>query len=512
MAVLTSREAIKQDVLKELAPRDEALAKLPVPLRATGTGSTTTLIDTKLGRGTTQANRYDGRDIEVLTNVTVGPAVTIAFVDGGAGADTITDSNNGLALVLTGDTIQVSGSTSNDGDYLVATGAVAGTITLATGVLTTEAAGATVTITVIAIAAVDDAGFNGTSTVTYSPTIATAPLAGAKYLMYPLGLGPERLEAAIGDVLRETVGPHVYFPSLVADPDLTLYVDYVAATAAGAIVSVSSPTTEEYVTTSSGVFMGEKAVHIVAAGASDGFETANFSVTDTEILLVSVFIWVNVETSGVDVILYNTTGSAALKTVNVDEPAWTEVRFTQAVGSGVEQCKLQFLSQANLDDFYVSAPIIVQSTSMHSYDMPSWFTYPGQVAGFRYLDAGPASSSGSTSGDVFIPLGRQPRADHAPGSILDARGVHQVKLGGMIPADNRPVYVEVMREFDELLTNAATTPADRQYLRNAVVARILDRWGDKDARKWQRRASARAEMLGYNPREMRIEPNPTTVV
>jgi hypothetical protein len=82
----------------------------------------------------------------------------------------------------------------------------------------------------------------------------------------------------------------------------------------------------------------------------------------------------------------------------------------------------------------------------------------------------------------------------------------------MIPADNRPVYLVVMRQFDELLTNAATTPADRQFMRDRVVARILDRWGDGDARKWQRRAKSRAEVLGYNPSAIRIEPNPPVTV
>jgi hypothetical protein len=510
MPILTSRETIKQDVIGALAPRDEALAKLPVPLRTTGGGSTTTLVDTKLGRGTTQANRYDGRDIELLVPIlTVGPGTGIAFVDGGAGNDTITDTGTGLAGILAGAIVSVSGSGLNDGEYLV-TASAAGTLTLSPGVLTTEAAGASVTLSVVEIAAVDDLGFNGTSTVTFSPAVSTTPPIATKYFLYPLGLSPELLGQTISDVLRETVGPHVHFPSLVADPDLTLYPNYVAAVVGGAIATVSSPTTNDYVVTSSGVFMGERAVHIIADGADEGFETANFSVTDTETLLVSVFVWVNV--GSMDVVLWDSTGGAVLKTVIPDEPAWTEVRFAQAVGSGVEQCKLQFLSNANLDDFYVSAPMIVQSTRQRSYDMPSWLTYPGQVGGFRYLDTGPASGAGASPGDMYIPLGVQPRADHAPGSILDARGVHQVKLGGLIPADNRPVYLVAMRQFDDIITNAATTPADRQFMRDRVVARILDRWGDGDARRWQRRAQSRAEVLGYNPSSIRIEPNPVTTV
>lgn len=57
----------------------------------------------------------------------------------------IADTGNGLAQFLTGDTIWVRGSASNDGAYTVATGGVAGEI-VTVEALVNEAAGATVTI------------------------------------------------------------------------------------------------------------------------------------------------------------------------------------------------------------------------------------------------------------------------------------------------------------------------------------------------------------------------------
>ena len=97
-----------------------------------------------------------------------GPATTIAFVDGGAGADTITDTGNGLAIFATGDLIVVSGSASNDGTYAVVS-AVAGTITLASGTLTAESAGASVTITRAARVRLDSGVAGGYMNL--SPTI-----------------------------------------------------------------------------------------------------------------------------------------------------------------------------------------------------------------------------------------------------------------------------------------------------------------------------------------------------
>lgn len=62
-----------------------------------------------------------------------------------SGTKTIADTGKGLARFQTGDRIQVSGSTSNDGFYTVATGNVAASIVVSES-LTTEAAGDTVTV------------------------------------------------------------------------------------------------------------------------------------------------------------------------------------------------------------------------------------------------------------------------------------------------------------------------------------------------------------------------------
>lgn len=69
-------------------------------------------------------------------------APTIAFV---SATKKIIDTSNGLITVLTGDTIVIWGSVSNNGVYTVATGGVAGEI-VTTEALLDEAAGAYVTI------------------------------------------------------------------------------------------------------------------------------------------------------------------------------------------------------------------------------------------------------------------------------------------------------------------------------------------------------------------------------
>lgn len=85
------------------------------------------------------------------TTITLQGTLTgtgIAFVDGGASPDTITDSGNGFVTAgfAAGDVITVSGTTNNNRTYTIATVA-AGTLTLIPDdIVTTEAAGASVTV------------------------------------------------------------------------------------------------------------------------------------------------------------------------------------------------------------------------------------------------------------------------------------------------------------------------------------------------------------------------------
>tara|TARA_R110000744_G_scaffold355700_1_gene462284 strand:- start:381 stop:1085 length:705 start_codon:yes stop_codon:yes gene_type:complete len=71
----------------------------------------------------------------------------IAFVDGGGSPDTITDTGTGFVTAgfASTDKIRVIGSASNDGDYQL-TNAAAGTLTMATALLTAETASESVTI------------------------------------------------------------------------------------------------------------------------------------------------------------------------------------------------------------------------------------------------------------------------------------------------------------------------------------------------------------------------------
>jgi hypothetical protein len=74
-----------------------------------------------------------------------GDPTTLAFVDGGGSSDTITDSASGFVTdgFKTGDLISITGATTagNNLDGVELTGAVAGTLTMATGTVAAAEAG-----------------------------------------------------------------------------------------------------------------------------------------------------------------------------------------------------------------------------------------------------------------------------------------------------------------------------------------------------------------------------------
>ena len=82
---MATRITLKQRIARILNRSDEVVAMLPVPLATTTiAGSTTTLRDTALARGTTATGRYDHRAVEITELVTNGPAIgEVAVVTNG---------------------------------------------------------------------------------------------------------------------------------------------------------------------------------------------------------------------------------------------------------------------------------------------------------------------------------------------------------------------------------------------------------------------------------------------
>lgn len=500
---MPTRLQIKLDVVRVLKMRDEALANLPVPLVATAAGSTTTIIDAKLGRGTLQTNRYDGRSIELTDQVA---SVTISSSSVANPTVITTATNHGLT---TGDTVTISGHISVtpdiNGEHVVTVTADT-TFTIAVNV-TDGGTGGTVQ-QLAGRAAVDDSGFNtSTSTLTFSPAVG-AVVTSAPYILYPLGLGPEVVNEAISEILRNTSAPTIYFPALNSDPMMNE-----SATLADHWTDVGSPTTTEFVTSElttgvENIFIGERSIQVNPASAGDGIRTLTFDVHELEEVYVTCFV--RAPTGSIIVTLIDVTNSSVAVdpgAITIDEPAWTEVSFQATVPDNCEQMFLQFTAVAASDDMFIGAPVAVQSRSGRSHSMPNWFTHETQFTRADYLPQGMQSEDEFS----FVPLSKPSRIHPSMNFIEDARAVHPIKVE-FDSRVSRPVYLIATREFDDITTNSATTNADREYMRDRVVATIMRDWGDSAYRFWARRAGKRGRRIGYGGRSIQIVPNTMVAV
>ena len=501
-AATTTRLTIKQDALRVLSKRDEALAVLPIPLRTTAAGSTTTLTDTKLGRGTTQANRYDGRAVEIISMLSSTTIVSSSV----ANPSVITATAHGLTV--SGQIVIISGHVGStpdiNGEHVI-TYVGADTFTIPVSV-TVGGTGGTVTEKADHVG-VDDAGFNGTSIVTFSPAVIVAPPTANPYLIYPQGLAGEMLEELIDEVLRDTTGPYIHFPTLVPDGDLS---EALVGNVGNWWNNISNAlTTKEYVLTSTNQWntqqiFGARSLHAKESGTSTGIKSDPFYVGDTEAFVASFFVQALAGT--LTVLVYDETNSATIGTaVTIDEPGWKEVRFTEAVPAACESVSVSFSATATTGEYYVSAPLIFQvTTRTRPYDMPSWFVSESQIRQALFLPLGVSSEDAGSY--VALSAALKPVVAPRPTFLNEARGVNPFKIVLQATADG-PMALLVERPFDVLSVNASTTTADREYMRSKVIATVLRDWGDSAYKTWAQRASERAQAMGYNLREMRVEPN-----
>ncbi len=418
---------IKQDVLRVLNKRDEVLSRLPVPLVTTSVSpSTTTLRDTRLKRGTTQANRYDAREGEVVETVGGGATLGVAF-------------------------------------------------------------------------AVDDAGFNNTDQLTISPATGTAIATGTDYLLYALGLSKEIVDAAIDEMLRETDGPHVFYPSLFDDSDLD------SGGVTNWLALGDALTTRELVTTvDNTALIGPAAIHLVEAATSTGIVSNNVPVHDTEefVLMMSIR-----PLSGTWTITFHDVTNAATigSAVVTEEVAWQTIQFRGSIPAACEEVELRIAGSANTEEAFVSAHLVLQMTSGRSYRAPSWLEAETQILGWCYQPVG----RGAEDVDTYVALSTPLVSEQAVSVVRDARAVHPFRIS-LQPGNQAPVALICQREFAELSgVNTATSPVNRQYAKEATLYRILRDLGDPGARAWADAAALSAERLRYGLREIVFEPTPT---
>ncbi len=419
-----TRLVLFQDIIRILAALHPATRGLIQPSPTTSNGTTATVVDTKLGRGSRDANFYDGCTVYITSGTRIGD-----------------------------------------------------------------------------IATVNDGGFDGSSTLTVSPTMGGTTTSGDTYALLPPGLAPEIVQDEINRVLRETYAPHLYIPTLVGDGDFE-------ADAVGTDwpdINTSN-TVKAFVTTAAFVLFGDRSLHITADAGGDGARSLSIPVTDVETVLLSV--WIKVVAGTMDVVLRDVTGSADLGTeVIANEEAWTEVRLTQAMAAAQHNLQVYFRTNANLDECYISAFVTVQAQNPRPYNMPDWFVSRDQFMHALELPAGLASEVSNTN---IALSGAIQSTDIKPEFIRSHSAVHpfMVQLPGV---ESNLIALMCKRAFSEITSDTATTHADRTYVTKKAVANIHSGRGAPDIGGHGSQAARLADGLEYGREPFSMEQGPQVV-
>lgn len=504
---MPTRLDIEEEILRILSQKDPEVSMVPVPFNGTIAADGTTITSPQLDHGTINANRYDGRIIKVVEEATAlayDPAVTVT------GVHTATTT----ALVVSSTTDIRVGHILEIGTTLEKV-LVRGVATAIVLIVTRGYQGTTATATVGGetvrydpfgfYTGVDDGGFAAGGILTVSPNFASGtgettggPYLAGNFFMYPKGLVPETVTEKLNAVLRNTDHPHLWFPSLVPDSDMSSadLTNWDQVTAG----------TRAFTTTPADILYGERALSCSAAGISEGFESEDFDVSEDEQMIVHVSI--KVTAGSAQVILRRVTTTAAnLKTVTgLNERVHTDVFFRETIPDGCLLCSLRFLGAEAASTFIVSPHVIVQSDRRRSYPVPSWWTRPNQLRAAIWL----YPHYSSDVADSYVSLSEHQLSLMDVGFVRSDRDANPMR----VEFDNQgsyPIGFWVQRPFAELTYDAASTVCDKDYAAFKTVSNILRDRSNADWKHWALRAQERARMLGYGGRSVEISERLVTV-
>lgn len=471
--------------------KDDKVARVPVPSVTTAAGSTTTLNDRELGRGTTPANVYNGRAILFVEDVEAeyGTPVDLGAAISSLTATTITLDIDVSAIIRPGDVIVV-----NSAEKMLVTGVGTTTIIVTRGYAGSTAAtasnGDNVTFAFFgAKSFVNTAGFDETSIATVSPALGAVVPTGINYLILPKGLYPEQLESAIADVLKSTESLTQFPLSLfiLASDDNDMEASGVSAWTASSGNIAGSKDTDA-------VFNGSQSLAGTSI-ASGEYLYAAFRVHE----LISLYAGIvgRVASAGDEGILiaYDVTGAAEIDRATVDGVAWTELILPISVPSDCESLQIR-LQNTGSDTIYWD-DVQVWRNSDGIYPCPSYITHPEMI---ERIDAYPPGTGGPGTLDY--------RADEKKAIQLnwhaeqvDPRADVPVRIWVENPRGNRP-YIILKREFTELTYLTQSSPIDEEYIVAKAISNLLKDSGDNRWRRYSRQAAKRARQINYGGREL----------
>ena len=314
------------------------------------------------------------------------------------------------------------------------------------------------------------------------------------------GVDPEQFLDAIKEMQRRTRAPQLWIPSLLSDP-------YLEATIGDHWTDQGAPTTTVYDTDGANVLLGEKALAVASADDGEGVYSEPFNALTNERLIVSAWG----RGGDFDVRLVVSLNGAIIGEARLLDLDWQEARFNEIVTDGTTAVEVRFISNAAAQDFYISAPIVVQSGFERLYQAPSWLLAESQIEEAVVIPQGRAADLA----DTYHPLSRDMEASLGMRWVRSDRDVHPLHVRFANPSPNDLVAIRAKRPMSEsaaaaigtawVTEDAVDIPVDREYAAAKVTSILLRKRGIAGWKRWEREADRHARRLSYGGRALHSE-------
>jgi hypothetical protein len=258
---------------------------------------------------------------------------------------------------------------------------------------------------------------------------------------------PTLIHQAIDRSLRKMLYRTVALPSLAADADME------ASAATGYSSSGASLAKN---TTAANVFRGTTSLSVTDTGAGNGYGYQAFNVVEGDTYFVHAVCRTSAAATECQLQAYDATNSAEIGSETHDEVAWQSLAFEFTIPSGCKSLYIKLITVTASGVSYWDQLQLMRKKDRR-YALPSWVTETWQVGRTVY----------QCEGTELVSDGRM--VDESPPTRWDHIRVKK-ELGTVYIApdppfrNNAPVYIECLRAYSALATDAGTTDADLDWV------------------------------------------------
>lgn len=290
----------------------------------------------------------------------------------------------------------------------------------------------------------------------YAPTtgiftldnVTSAAVTASDQVEIWLTLHPNLVHEAIDRALRKMLYRSPALPSLLADGDMETsgYADWTAGTSA----------TVAKTTTAGTYFRGTQALSVTADATGNRYAYQRVNVMPGEQYYIWGAVRSSVATTEAKLVLYDNTNGAQIDSDTSTQLAWQGLSMSFTIPSGCKQLEVRLQTVTASGVTYWDQLQLLNKKTIR-YVLPTWVTEEWQVGRLVYQYEGAATVGDAWAVDEVVPRRWELVRVYKEGS--------RVYITPNPPFNNEaPIYIECLRHYSALSTDASTTDADLDWI------------------------------------------------